>query len=261
MLFEFGFNNTDTLLYSIKALKKRNLNVDIFYTGTDVVNTGRLTGNSSFSEIKKQKKIINDEFPAAKLFVVANDCVLIDFDLNQTIPRLKSLIDIAKVDGLIIANTILLHYLSDFFKTCNADLIISTITNIDTVEKINKLINTGFYFSGIVAPISLNRDFNKLKEIKKYIGERNLTIIPNESCSPHCINRQFHFNAHSIRNFEFSKMFSEECSQEISKYPINILKSGILNPSIFSKGYNTIIDVIKLPNRHLLDEENTRAMN
>lgn len=256
MLYEFGFNNTNALLYILKVLNKRNLNVDIFYTGTDIVNTGRLTGNSSFSEIKRQRQIIKEQFPSSKLFIVANDSVLNEFDFSQTLSNIKSLVEVAQVDGLIVANTILLYYLNDFFKTCNADLIISTITNLDSVEKVERLISSGFYFSGIVAPISINRDFNKLKEIKKTIGERSLTIIPNESCSPHCINRQFHFNAHSIKRSEFSNIFVEECSQEISKYPINVLKSGILNPSIFSEEYDAVIDVIKLPNRHLLEETN-----
>jgi len=249
--YEFGFNNTDALKYILEALIRKNLYVDIFYTGTDIVNTGRLTGNSSISEIVKQRKLIKEYFPTSKLFIAANDTVLIDFNIDQTLSQIKSLIEIARVDGLIIANTVLLHYLSNYISLNGSELVLSTITNLDSVEKVDNLINTGHYFTGMVAPVSLNRNLNKLREIKEVIGERSLTIIPNESCSPHCINRQFHFNAHSSNNHEFSNKFVEECSQDISKYPVRILTSGILNPSIFSNGYSSVIDVIKLPNRHL----------
>jgi len=249
--YEFGFNNTNALKFIIKVLKRENLNVDIFYTGTNIVNSARLTGNSSAFEIKKQRKIIAEQFPASKLFIVANDTVLNDFNVNQTLSKLELLLKESQIDGLIIANPILLHYFNDFFKNNNKELIISTITNLDSVEKVENLVNTGYYFTGIVAPISLNRNIDELEKIKKVLVKRSLTIIPNESCSPNCINRQYHFNAHSINSYEFSNRFVEECSQNISKYPINILKSGILPPSFFSKQYNGIIDIVKLPNRHL----------
>lgn len=254
MLYEFGYNNTKTLVYILKALRERNIIVDIFYTGADIVNTGRLTGNSTIEEIHTQKIIIKEYFPNAKLFVVLNDCVLSDFDKKNTISSIKLLIEEAKPEGLIIANPILLLYLNDYLRDSNIEVVISTITNLDNVEKVEKLIMDGIYFTGVVTPISINRDFNKLKSIKQIIGKRSLAIIPNESCSPHCVNRQFHFIAHSTRNIEFSNRFVEECSRDISENPINVLMSGMLGPSTILNDYGDIIDILKLPNRHLINE-------
>ena len=255
MLYEFGYNNLVALKFIVKTLKERNLNVDIFYTGTDIVNTGRLTGNSSISAIYKQKSYIREHFSNAKLFIAVNDTVLQNFELKKTLESIKLLFETSDIDGVIIANPILLYYLNDYFFDNNVDVIISTITNIDSVEKIEKLLLDEVYFTGIVAPISVNRDFSKLKSIKSLIGDRKLTVIPNESCSPHCFNRQFHFNAHSIKNVEFSNKFVEKCTQEISKFPKKVLMSGMLSPSMVHNGYQDIIDVIKLPNRHFKERK------
>ncbi len=254
MLYEFGYNNTSTLGFVIDNLKKANLKVDFFYTGTDIVCTGRMTGNSSLHDIAEQNKLIHCDFPEAKLLIVANDTVLNNFNFKHTISRIKELFEVAKINGLIVANPILLHYLSEYLESQKADVIISTITGLDSLEKIQNFIEQDFYFTGMVAPITINRDLKTLTSIKKILGEKTLTIIPNESCLPFCVNRQFHFNAHSIKNSSFSNIFASRCSEEIAQNPAKVLMSGVVSPSMFSDGYSQVVDIIKFPNRHLTEK-------
>lgn len=258
MLFEFGYNNTDCLKFIIKEVRHSRTGIDIFYTGTDIVNTARMTGNSTIHDLVEQKELIHNEFPKAKLYLVANDIVLYGFDKSKFFYKLKNLLEEVHPDGIIIANPILLYLFNELFSQYNIDIIISTIAGIDSIAKLEQLLKQSYYFGGIVVPISLNRNIALLQEFKNRIGSRKLILIPNEGCSPSCINRIFHFISHSLTNVEFSNTFVEKCTNDYKATTDYFLKTGIIVPSMLSNELDDIVDIIKLPNRHLTEEKHIK---
>lgn len=136
----------------------------------------------------------------------------------------------------------------------NFNIKVSTISQINNVNKAIYYKKLGV--NRIVVDESINRDFEKLKDIRDSFGE-NVEVIVNSICNKDCIYRMYHYNqiandCGKISNNVSIKYYSNRCILWRYENISNILKLCWIRPEDIKYYYDIGIKYFKIQGRHLV---------
>ena len=160
------------------------------------------------------------------------------------------------VEAVTIANPIYVKEVRKYMP--DIDICASVLGDIDCLQRAIVYAELG---ANIITPdVSINRDLELLKEIKRVTGTE-LKLMVNEGCLYKCPFRKFHFNyiSHVSKESGRELVFVPYCHQLIREDPSQILKSGWIRPEDTQK-YSEVTNFFKIVGRESKKSKAIRAI-
>ena len=161
-------------------------------------------------------------------------------------------LSLSEVDSVTVASPYLVQIIKKFY---DFKVAISAFARINSIDRIRFWQDLGAD-SLTLSEIDLNRDFKKLRMIRRYT-KLNLRLIANNSCSLHCPMESFHSNYSSHASQSFQKnislidYFMRFCRFRMLLNPEEIIKAGWIRPEDVKYYEDIGIDNLKLVDRRI----------